>query len=95
MLRGEAVGDTDDSRAVQVCDGAGSGAHLEAIAHEEATTKDKDDQRAAGLWEIPGPVDADFALVAIAHGDRARLFVAAGGDGFGGSLLFDGEALLA
>jgi hypothetical protein len=39
-------------------------------------------------------MDADFTLVAIAHGDCARLLVAAGGDGFVGPLLFDGEAAL-
>lgn len=40
-------------------------------------------------------MDADLALVAITHRDCARLFVAAGGEGFGGLLLFDGEASLA
>jgi hypothetical protein len=40
-------------------------------------------------------VDADFGFVAIAHGDCARLFMAAGGDCFGCCLLFDGEAALA
>jgi hypothetical protein len=40
-------------------------------------------------------MDADFALVAIAHEDGARLLVATGSDGLGGSLLFDGETSLA
>lgn len=94
VLWGETVRDADDGRAVEVCEGAGGGAHLETIAHEEATTEDEDDQRTAGLGRRLGSMDADFALVTIAHGDCARLLVAAGGDGFVGSLLFDCEAPL-
>lgn len=40
-------------------------------------------------------MDADFTLIAIAHGDCEEFFVAAGGYGCGGLGLFDGEATLA
>lgn len=92
----KAIGNTNHGRTVEIREGAGGVAHLQAVAHEEAAAEDEDYQRAASvLGGSPWTVDADFGFVAIAHGDRARLFVAAGGDCFGGLLLFDGEASLA
>jgi phosphoglucomutase len=68
---------------------------LQAVAHEEATAENEDYERAAVLGNSLGFVDANLALVAIAHSYRARLFMAAGSDGIGGSLLLTSEASLA
>ena len=82
VLRRKTVGDTNHDRTVQVCEGAGGVAHLQAVAHEKPAAKYQHDQRTAAiLGRSFGPVDADLTLIPIAHGNCAGLFEAAGGEG--------------
>lgn len=82
ILRRKTIRDTNHNHTIKVCQRASGVAHLEAIAHEKPAAEDENYQRAAtGLGRSLRFVDADFALVAIAHGDCAGIFEAARGEG--------------